>query len=52
MLLRDLAVIEHDQRRDAADAVVSGDGRLLVDIDLGEAGARPDLLGRPDREPA
>jgi len=52
VLLRHLAVVEHDQRRDAGDAVAAGDGRLLVDIDLGEAGARPELLGRPDREPA
>src|SRR5580700_5907952 len=44
VLLRDLAVIEYDQRRDAADAVASGDRRLLVDIDFGETDARLEFL--------
>src|SRR5260370_20510412 len=46
VLFGDLAVIESDQGRNAADAVARGNARLLVDIDLGEAGARLELLCR------
>ena len=42
----DLAVVEHDQGRYAADAVASGDRRLVADIDFGEPGARLELLRR------
>jgi hypothetical protein len=46
MLLRDLGAVEYDQGWDATDAVASGDRRLLVDIDLGETGARLEFLRR------
>jgi hypothetical protein len=44
MLFRHLSVVEGDQRRDATDAVSRGNRRFLVDVDLGKAGARFELL--------
>ena len=46
VLLHDLALFERDQGRDAANAEARRDCRLLVDIDLGEAGARFEFLRR------
>ena len=44
VLLCDLAFFERDQSRNAADAEAGCDRRLLVDVDLGEAGARFELF--------
>ena len=46
VLLGDLALFERDQSRNAANAEARRNRRLLVDIDLGEAGARFKLLRR------
>jgi hypothetical protein len=46
VLLGDLALFERNQSRNTANAEAGGDRRLLVDIDLGEAGARLELLRR------
>jgi hypothetical protein len=43
VLLGDLALFERDERRNAAKAEARCNRRLLVDIDLGEAGLK--LLG-------
>src|ERR1700733_8824723 len=44
VLLGHLALFERDQSRNAANAEARRNRRLLVDIDLGEAGARFELL--------
>src|ERR1700692_4471816 len=46
MLLGDLALFERDQSRNAANAEARRNRGLLVDIDLGEASARFELLRR------
>src|ERR1700733_1477095 len=46
VLLGDLALFERDQRGNATDAEARRNRRLLVDIDLGEAGAGLKLLRR------
>src|ERR1700733_5722092 len=46
VLLGHLALFERDQSRNAANAEARRNRRLLVDIDLGEAGARFELLCR------
>jgi len=38
-----LAALEHEQRRDAADAVAAGHGRVLVDVQLADDGLAREL---------
>src|ERR1700731_1668967 len=45
LLGRDLTVLEDDQGRDAAHAVLGGRARVLVDIDLGDGDLAGELLG-------